>query len=277
MALNETVTDVYTKEEVLVLVAATVFIMAFSVPANLLVLLGYLTSQSARRKPSNLLLVNMTISELLTALLVLPLQLFVHYTNPTLARDGGTWCQLIGVLTYPFYIVTVASMVCISIDRFYAIHSPLKYKSKMTGKCIAFMIAYTWLHATIFSFVFGLIIGIGFNKLSASCSILWDKHLGVSVFVATTHILLPFVLLMVLNLNLVLLLRKQNRVFANQLVRGLSVISNRRRDVKDGARQGNNVFSMMMRGIVRAGQGNLAEIAISEFVIFAPSSVQFVP
>ena len=238
MSLNETAFHVYSKEEVSTLVAVSIFILTLSVPANILVLLGYLTSQSARKKPSNLLLVNMTFSELLTALILIPLQLVVHITNPTLAKDDGVLCQVTGVLTYPFYIVTVATMVCISIDRFYAICAPLKYKSTMTGKCIALMIIYTWIHATLFSLIFGFAIGIGYNELSAACSIAWNDHLGVSVFVAATHIVLPFVLLTALNWNLVTSLRKQNRNLMNQVERELNVPSGHVQAGKDNARHG---------------------------------------
>jgi hypothetical protein len=236
MTSNGTSVHVYSKEELSVLVAVTAIILILAIPTNILVLLGYLTSSSARRKPSNFLLVNMAFSELLTSLVVIPLQLIIHCTEPSLARDDGAWCKLVAVLTYPFYIVTVSTMVFISVDRCYAIRAPLKYKSKMTGKCIVAMVIYTWLHATTFSFVFGFVIGVGYNKQSAACSIVWDDHFGVSVFVAITHIVLPFVLLMVLNWSLVTSLRKQNRNLMNQLDRELNVPSSRLR--KDNARHG---------------------------------------
>lgn len=236
---NETGVHVYSTEELSALIFASTFILVLSVPANIVVLLGYLTSPSARRKPSNHLLINMTFSELLTTVIVIPLQLAVHCINPSLARDGGTWCTLVGILTYPFYIVTVATMVCISIDRFYAVCAPLKYRSKMSARCIALMIVYTWSHAAVFSLVFGLVIGVGYNKLSAVCSIVWDDHLGVSVFVALTHIVLPFVLLTVFNWNLLSSLRKQNRNLRNQLGRELTIASHRGRAGKESnARQG---------------------------------------
>ena len=235
MTWNKSTVQVYSNDEVSVLVAVTALILTLAVPSNILVLLGYLSSPSARRKPSNLLLINMAFSELLTTLVVIPLQLIIHCTNPSLARDDGTWCKLTGALTYPFYIVTVATMVCISVDRFYAIRAPLKYKSKMTGKCIGAMIIYTWLHATTFSLVFAFVIGIGYNEQSAACSIVWDDHFEVSVIVATTHILLPFILLIVLNCNLVTSLRKQNRNLVNQLDRELNVPT---RFVKGSARHG---------------------------------------
>ncbi len=242
MTLNETSFHVYSNEEVSALVVVTAIILVLAIPANILVLLGYLTSPSARRKPSNLLLINITLSELLTTFIVIPLQLVIHCTNSSLAINGGTWCQVIGVLTYPFYIVTVATMVCISIDRFYAIRSPLKYKSKMTCKCIWVMIAYTWLHAATFSFIFAFVIGVGYNKLSAICSIVWDDHFAVSVFVAATHIVLPFVLLMVLNWNLVTSLRKQNRNLMKQLD---TELNGRVRAGKDSARHGRFLESFL--------------------------------
>ena len=246
MAWNESTVHVYSNEEVSVLVAVTALILTLAVPTNILVLLGYLSSPSARRKPSNLLLINMAFSELLTILVVIPLQLITHCTNPSLARDDATWCKLTGVLTYPFYIVTVATMVCISVDRFYAIRAPLKYKSKMTAKCIGAMIIYTWLHATTFSFIFTFVIGIGYNEQSATCSIVWDDHFEVSVFVAITHILLPFVLLIFLNYNLVISLRKQNRNLVKQLDRELTVPA---RFARDSARHGRFLCGFIQRHV----------------------------
>ena len=240
ISLNESSVNVYSNQEATVLVTLMGIILVLAVPANILVLLGYLTSSSARKKPSNFLLINMTFSELLTTLIVIPLQLVVHVTNSNLARNGGTWCTLIGVLTYPFYIVTVATMLCISIDRLYAIRAPLQYKTKMTGRRIGLMITYTWFHAAVFSFLFGFIIGVGYNKLSASCGIRWDDHVVISVFVAATHILLPFAMLFFLNWNLVASLRKQNRTFISQLEREISG-GDRVRIVTDNARHGKSL------------------------------------
>lgn len=238
MQHNASTINVFSTEEVIGLATTTVLIIVLSVPANALVLFAYLTSPSARRKAPNYLLVNVTISEFITALLVIPLQLAAHTINSSLAISDGTVCKLVGILSYPFYIVSVGTMVCISIDRSYAVRSPLRYKVKMTGKRIAGMIAYTWTHALIFVIVFGFIIGVGHNEVSGECGILWDQfHIAVSVLVAMIHIVLPLVLLTVLNCSLVRSLRKQNRTLKNHLEEQLSVVIDRNSVRRNKARQ----------------------------------------
>ena len=97
---------------------------------------------------------------------------------------------------------------------------------------------------------------VGYNEQSAACSIVWDDHFEVSVFVATTHILLPFILLIVLNCNLVTSLRKQNRNLVNQLDRELNVPT---RFAKGSARHGR-----FLCGFIQASCWNCSYIRMWE-------------
>ena len=147
-------------------------------------------------------------------------------------------CTLVGIASYPFYIVSVATMVCIAIDRSYAIRSPLRYKTKITAKRIGGMIAYTWLHAATFVLVSGFVIGVGPNEVSVECGIRWTQlHIGIGAFMAATHILLPFTLLASFNYILVVSLRRQNRTLESKLEQR-SVVLDRNRVRKNKARQG---------------------------------------
>lgn len=238
-ANDSTMDAVRTREEVIGLTTFTVLILVLAIPANALVLLAYLTSSAARRKPSNYLLVNFTISEFITATFVIPLQLVVHIIKPSIAIENGPLCKLVGVTSYPFYIISVGTMVCISIDRLYAIRLPLSYRSKMTAKRIAAMIGFTWVHAATFAFVFGFANGIGHNEVSVECGILWTEiHMAIAILVAITHIVLPFVLLALLNYNLVVGLRKQNHALESHFERHVSVVVDRVGGRKNRARQG---------------------------------------
>ena len=214
---NGSFIQTFTQEAFLSITIITVAILVFAIPANILVLIGYLKSSSALSKPSNYLLVNLTISEFILALVVIPLQLLVHFIKPSLVQDHVSLCVAVGVLTYPFYIAVTITMICISVDRFYAIQSPLSYKFKISRKRVVYMIIYTWLHSAAFVGGFGLFLGIGFNPSVGVCGIFWDKNMAVSSMSAFTHIMLPFFLVLGLNINLVYSLRNQNRTFVNTL------------------------------------------------------------
>ncbi|CAB3991809.1 trace amine-associated receptor 7d-like [Paramuricea clavata] len=208
--------ETFTEEALIIITTITAILLLLAIPANILVLLAYLKTSSALKKPANYLLVNLTISELLLALVVIPLQLLVHI-KPSLISDGGALCMLVGILTYPFYTAVIITMICVSVDRYYAIRAPLSYKFKISGNRIAYMITYTWFHAGAFVFGFGFSLGIGFNPQMGVCGILWDNNMTVSGVGAITHIVLPFFLLLGLNINLVVSLKRQNRIAVNSL------------------------------------------------------------
>ena len=214
---NGSYVQMFSDEAIVGIIVVTAAILAFSIPANILVLIGYLKTPSALKKPSNYLLANLTIAESIIALVVIPLQLLVNFIKPSLMIAEGTMCISVGILSYPCYIAVILTMLFISIDRYYAIHTPLTYKFKLRGKRIAYMVTYSWLHAAAFVCGFGLILGIGFNTQIGICGILWDTNMAVSTVGAITHIVLPFFLLLGLNMNLVMSLRHQNRTVVGHL------------------------------------------------------------
>ena len=214
---NGSSAEVFTEDEVVGVVVITTAILILALPANVLVLMGYLNTSTALKKPANNLLVNLTISEFILTLVVIPLQLLVHFIEPNLASNDGSFCIAVGILTYPFYMAVILSMIFISVDRYYAVRAPLSYKFKISRNRIAYMITYTWIHACGFTFGFGFTLGFGYNPQSGVCGILWDKNMVVSGVGAVTHIVVPFFLLLGLNVNLVVCLRRQNQTAVNKL------------------------------------------------------------
>ena len=207
----------FSEETFISITTITSVLIIVAIPLNLLVLIAYLKTPNALKKPANYLLVNLTISEFILVLVVIPLELLVNFIKPNLARDDGALCMLVGILTYPFYIAVTLTMICVSVDRYYSVRAPLRYKFKISGNRIAYMITYTWFHSAAFIFGFGFAVGIGFNRQFGVCGILWDNNMVISAVAAISHIVLPFFLLLGLNINLVVSLRRQNRTTINSL------------------------------------------------------------
>ena len=214
---NGSSTVVFSEDEVVGVVIITTAILILALPANVLVLMGYLNTSTAWKKPANNLLVNLTISEFILTLVVIPLQLLVYFIEPSLASNNGSFCIAVGILTYPFYMSVIFSMIFVSVDRYYAVRAPLSYKFKISRNRIAYMITYTWIHAFGFTFGFGFALGFGYIPQSGVCGILWDKNMVVSGLGAVVNIVLPFFLLLGLNINLVVCLRRQNQTAVNNL------------------------------------------------------------
>ena len=214
---NGSYAPVFSEDELIGLTIITTAILILALPANILVLIGYLNTSTALKKPANRLLLNLTISEFILTLVVIPLQLLVHFIEPSLASRDGSFCVAVGILTYPFYMAVILSMIFISVDRSYAIRAPLNYKFKMNKNRIGYMIIYTWIHVCGFTFGFGFALGFGYNPQMGVCGILWDNNMAASGVAAFIHIVLPFFVLLALNINLVLSLRRQNQTAVNNL------------------------------------------------------------
>ena len=112
----------------------------------------------------------------------------------------------------------------------------------MSAKRIAVMIGFTWVHGVTFALVFALVNAIGYNEVSVECGILWREiHMAIAIFLAITHIVLPFVLLALLNYNLVAGLRKQNHTLESHFERHVSVVVDRVGGRRNQAKQGEAV------------------------------------
>ena len=207
--INASIFHVYSPKEKVTLSIFSTVIFAVAVPVNLYVLLGYLRSN--HRRPSDLLQMNLTLSQFLNALLTIPLQHLMHVMKPELAVDGGTPCQITGILPYPFYIITIETMVFMSVDKLKAVKSPLRYAAKMTKKRMRYIVLFTWVHAVIFAIILVAFIEVGYNQTRGDCAIVGENQNVVSAVIGVTHVAIPFVLLLVFYCKLMKYLRRHNR------------------------------------------------------------------
>jgi hypothetical protein len=208
--VSASVFNVYSSKEKIGLAIFSGAIFVVAVPVNLYVLLLSCFC-SSRRKPSNLLQMNMNVSQFLTALLQIPLQLLAHVMKPDLVADGGSLCQIVGILPYPLYVVTIETMVFMSVDRLCAVKSPLKYATKMTTKRLKCIILFTWAHATIFTIILAVFIQFGYNRTRGQCAIVGENQNVMLAVIGATHVAIPFVLLIGFHYKLMRFLKRHNR------------------------------------------------------------------
>ena len=157
-----------------------------------------------RSSPSNLIIFSMAVADLLVGLVASPLHAFwawalLHkYTNASLR-----FLIFFGTLIN----VSVGHILLLSIDRFFAVVTPLQYRAKVTSKRVCIVSSTCWIYFLLFGFVFSLlrkhyalmrilcnvqifcilicIVVINvftmyrFRKYSHSTEVLDDRHAGV--------------------------------------------------------------------------------------------------
>ncbi|XP_078377073.1 QRFP-like peptide receptor [Oculina patagonica] len=100
------------------------------------------------RKPINLLIVNMAMSDLLFPIFVIPRELTDLYVGSWLISGplGQALCKLVPFLEAIYFTVSIESLVLIAVDRFGAVVIPLR-SPLISSKLCPFFILATWIVA----------------------------------------------------------------------------------------------------------------------------------
>ena len=156
-------------------------IAVVAVVGNVLVCFAILSNRSLRRKPTNLLLLSLAVSDLLTAAIAMPFDI------ESLFRQGG-WKHgaVMCVAFLTVYLITVPTsiltLLAISVDRYQSLRDPLSRFRRaqfMTQRKALLVIGLIWLYCIIFAFL--PIMGWPFLKrgqemiLSAFCMVPFSK------------------------------------------------------------------------------------------------------
>lgn len=100
------------------------------------------------RSPTNYLIVSLAVSDILVGVLSLPFRL-------TQTLHGEVWPDNLGLPGCKLWIwvdmlgaaASILNLTGISIDRLIAISQPLKYRERMTGRRVLYIIAFVWAYA----------------------------------------------------------------------------------------------------------------------------------
>ena len=104
------------------------------------------------RSPTNYLIVSLAVSDILVGVLSLPFRL-------TQTLHGEAWPDNLGLPGCKLWIwvdmlsaaASILNLTGISIDRLIAISQPLKYRERMTGRRVLYIIAFVWAYALLCS------------------------------------------------------------------------------------------------------------------------------
>ncbi|XP_074535600.1 trace amine-associated receptor 1-like [Halichoeres trimaculatus] len=166
--------------------------------------------------PTNYLIVSLAVSDLLLAILVM-FPAMVR-TIETCWYFGDFFCQIHLSSDITLCTASILNLLCISIDRYYAVCQPLHYRRKMTGHTVLIMVVVCW--------SISIFIGVGMIFLELNLLGVEDfyyKHVackggcvlfhsGTSGVIATLiSFYLPAVILLSVYLKILLVALKQFR------------------------------------------------------------------
>ncbi|XP_012226551.1 octopamine receptor beta-2R-like isoform X2 [Linepithema humile] len=125
-------------------------IIATALFGNLLVMVSVMRHRKLRII-TNYFVVSLALADMLVAMFAMTFNASVQVTGRWLF--GYFMCDVWNSLDVYFSTSSILHLMCISVDRYYAIVKPLKYPINMTKRVVAYMLLACWLAPAIISFV----------------------------------------------------------------------------------------------------------------------------
>lgn len=171
------------------LILFVLFIVALF--GNFLVIVAIVNSNNLRNQLSNILIVNLSITDITSALVVmstsfLAVALDIEYIHPV-------WCNACCIMNYVCIIVSMLTLAFISVDRYFAIIHALTYSVIMTKSRMLIMVGYSWFQGAAFAAAPALLKWVHYDYWEAICAIDWHREKVQAVYYVIVAFILCFV------------------------------------------------------------------------------------
>ncbi|XP_038065913.1 octopamine receptor 1-like [Patiria miniata] len=163
-------------------------IIVLSILGNIAVIMAVLKTPRLREKTSSIFLINLSMTDLSNATLVMPSTLVSLIAGQW--PFGMFWCYAQCAFNYWFIIVSMLTLAMISIDGFYAVIHPLHYMNIITPKVTKIGICYAWFQGCVFALIPAIYRWVVYDYWEVVCAIDWDSY---SQDGALTYVIVAFV------------------------------------------------------------------------------------
>lgn len=177
---------------------------------NSIVLLAFYRFKSIRSIP-NLFILNLTITDFLQGLLVMP---FV--TTAIIARGwkcGDFLCNFQGAVTVIINVASVFTLTFVSLERKLAICNPWHHYLWFNSRKVAVLFGVNWFSCFLVALTGFFSPRYVFKPQFMTCMVDWSKTFWFTIYATTLHFFLPF-LLVYSNVSILKVLRGRQRVMS---------------------------------------------------------------
>ncbi|KAM9339670.1 trace amine-associated receptor 1-like [Symphorus nematophorus] len=176
---------------------------------NLLVIISIIYFKQLHT-PTNYLILSLAVADLLVGVLVLPFS--------TMLAVSSCWylqhflCKVRGSFDVLLVTSSIWNLCFISVDRYYAVCQPLRYRTKINARVTVIMILVSWI-ASALNANSTTILGLNQGKSNRSCVLFQDKS---SVIMAIAFgFYLPVIIMSTIYLKILIVAQRQARSIQN--------------------------------------------------------------
>ncbi|XP_077983983.1 D(1A) dopamine receptor-like [Glandiceps talaboti] len=147
-------------------------IITLSFVGNTLVIAAVIYSGKLRDQISTIYIINLSITDILNAILVMPFAVAALLEN---GWEFGTFmCNVQCALNYCCIIVSMLTLALIAIDRYLMTCKSSFYTNKVTRRVAATLTIYSWLQGILFAVIPVCLSWIIYDKWEVVCAIDWN-------------------------------------------------------------------------------------------------------
>ena len=197
--------------QTIILTIILILLLLGTAGGNMLVIVAILIVKKLR-SPTNLLIVNLAVTDFLVSILVLPFaiahQIFGYWPFNQII------CGIYSISDVLLCTLSILSLCTISIDRYLAITKPLQYAAKRTPKRMLIMILIAWLLSAAIS----IPPVIGWERKNSPFYCGYSEELAYQIYATMTAFYIPLTVMLVLY-GKILILAKQMALVDAQVIR----------------------------------------------------------
>ncbi|XP_071944848.1 5-hydroxytryptamine receptor 1B-like [Antedon mediterranea] len=195
-----------------------VWLMVFiTIVGNIIVIVAWLVEKKINCKPTNILILNLSIADLLTGCVTMPLyNIITHHGRWTL---GNFACKIWTVAVFTSGQQSLFMILLISLDRYWMLKKGLEYRRFQTHRRAFVMSGVCWINsitfATIPPFVLPIITSGSTNINYYTCEIVSCSKINSVLFIFPLFII-PLILLIYLNTLVYINIRRRSNRLRHQ-------------------------------------------------------------
>ncbi|XP_055042978.1 trace amine-associated receptor 2-like [Misgurnus anguillicaudatus] len=168
--------------------AFMLLMILMTVFGNLLIIIS-ISHFKQLQSPTHLIVQSLAVCDCLLGLLVMPYSMVRSVEGCWFL--GDVTCKVHSSLDIMFSISSLIHLSLISIDRYWAICDPLKYKMRITNNTVTVLITLTWIFSFVYSFsiAFSGVFAVGLEALIlqmscfGGCVVFFNKEWGLISFI----------------------------------------------------------------------------------------------
>ncbi|RUS77694.1 hypothetical protein EGW08_014530, partial [Elysia chlorotica] len=229
--------------QTIVLGLILVLVLVASLVANAFVLIVFCKRKSLSL--SNRFVANLTICNCLNAFFVMPFALASLLSQRWLFGDA--WCICTGFLMSVLVSASILTLAVMSIDRYFAVVTPLHYSMRLTSRRCSLLILSIWAGAILISAppIFGW-NSIGFQVDKMVCTVRWSSRRSLDAyytfFLVSCSFLVPLVAMLWTYARIFRAARGNSvRARRNSVIRGIGSLSQHSATPLNGRRRSSTV------------------------------------